>query len=295
MKLTNDMKAMAIGMGADLVGVAPVERFEYAPESGKPQYYMHDARCVVVLATRILKGICHVHGTYEQEGKTIGPYMWHGYSMLNWPNSWIALQLGKLLEDNGYEALPFPPTGFQYRNTEQPDFYHKHAAVAAGLGEFGFNRLLLTPQFGARQRIISLITNAPLEPDPMYHGAQLCQRKECKDLCVKICPMKAYEDKLRSVRIGDRTFEYPILNSLKCRWHGIAGKYLRGTKELPRYPEQQQIEELIKNAGGWSKLVEKMNPADKAYSQFTHVPACGACLTNCRAPYLPSQDMRTAT
>jgi len=286
MMLTDDVKTRAISMGVDLVGIASVDRFEHAPKEKKPQYYMPDAKCVVVLATRILEGLCDVHGSYEEDGKTIGPYMWYGYPMLNWANSWVAIQVGKLLEDNGYKALPFPPTGYNYRAPDQgSDFSHRHAAVAAGLGEFGLNGLLITPQFGARQRVLSIITDAPLDPDPMYGGPKLCRREECKDLCIKICPMNAFEDKLVSVRIGDGVFEYTVLNRVTCAWHGIVGKYLRGTEELPRYPTQEQIEELLSKAGGRSRLVEKMNPSDRALHQFTFGPTCGACLTKCSAPW----------
>ena len=287
MKLTDDVKALAIRMGADLVGIAPVDRFEYAPEEGKPHYYMREARCVIVLATRILKGITDVHGSYEEEGKTMGPYMWYGYPVLNWANSWIASQVSKLLEDKGHSALPFPPAGFHYRNPEKglPDFSHRHAAVAAGLGELGHNRLFLTPQFGARQRLLSIITSAPLEPDPLYDGEKLCNREKCKDVCIKVCPMAAYEDEVMSVKIGDRVFEYAGLNSATCWWHAIVGKYLRGTEELPRYPTYEQIQELIGKAGGREKLLEKMNPWDKAMFMFTYVPTCGACLTKCPAPW----------
>ena len=71
MSLTHEVKELAIKMGADLIGIAPVDRFEYAPDDGKPQYYMRDAKNVVVIATRILGGICDVFGSFESEGKTI--------------------------------------------------------------------------------------------------------------------------------------------------------------------------------------------------------------------------------
>ena len=285
--LTDDLKNRAIIMGVDLVGIAPVDRFKHAPDLKKPQYYMPDARSVVVLATRIMEGLCDVHGSYEEEGKTIGPYMWHGYVMLNWANSWVAIQVAKLLEDSGYKAFPFPPTGYSYRTPDQgSDFSHRHAAVAAGLGEFGLNGLLITPQFGAHQRVISIITNAPLDPDPMYGGPELCRREECGDLCINMCPLNAFEDKMTSVRIGDRVFEYAVLSRAMCIWSGLGGKYLRGTEELPRYPTQEQIEELITKAGGRPKLLEKMNPSDKALQQFAFAPSCGACLTKCIAPFV---------
>lgn len=286
MNLSRDIKNLATSMGVDLVGVAPVERFANAPDEGKPQYYLRDAQNVVVMATRILQGICDVHGSYEEEGKTIGPYSWFGYPILNWFHSWAAIQISKLLEDKGYKAIPFPPAGFMYRHPQQgPDFSHRHAAVAAGLGEFGHNRLLLTPQFGAHQRILSIVTNAPLEPDPLYGGARLCQREKCKDLCVRICPMKSFESETVTVDIGDRTYECALLDSQTCFWNGVVGRYLRGTEELPRYPDAGQIAEIYKNAGGRDKVIQKMHPSDRAFQQFTFTPTCGACLVKCPAPW----------
>jgi epoxyqueuosine reductase len=289
MRLTYDVKARAFGMGADLVGIAPVDRFEHAPEDGKPQYYMPDAKCVVVIATRILKGLCDVHGSYEEKGKTIAPYFWHGYSQVNWGNSWMAIQVGRLLEDSGYTALPFPATGCDYRNVDKvpqdlPDFYYKHAAVAAGLGEFVLSRLLLTPEFGARQRVIPIVTNAPLDPDPMYNGPKLCRREECNDLCIKACPMKAYEGKLKSVKIGDRVFEYAVLNSRRCRWHSVAGKYLRGGKDIPRFPTDEYLEKTL-IAADTANVYANQNPYDRGLYMFTWGAACGDCMIRCPAPF----------
>jgi epoxyqueuosine reductase len=286
MSLTDEVKSCAVNFGVDLVGVAPVERFQDAPAEAKPQYYMRDAKCVVVLATRILRGICDVHGSFEEEGKTIGPYSWYGYPVLNWSFSWAAVQAGKLLEDNGYKAIPIPPQGYQYRHEGgAPDFYHKHAAVAAGLGELGLNRLFLSPQFGAHQRLLSIITNAPLDPDPMYSGPKLCNREECRDTCVKLCPMKAFIDKLMTVKIGGREYQHLDFDITLCTWNAVVGKYLRGTDELPRYPTHQQIDEIIREAGGRAKLQEKMNSSDISLQQYARSPTCGTCLTKCRAPW----------
>lgn len=47
--------------------------------------------------------------------------------------------------------------------------------------------MVLTPQFGPRQRFISIVTNAPIEPDPVYNG-KICKR--CFK-CVEVCPVKA--------------------------------------------------------------------------------------------------------
>jgi len=285
MNLTEEIKSIAAGMGIDLVGIASVERFKYAPPEFQPQYFMKDARSVVVLVVRIPEGICDVHGDYTQEGKTLGPYAWFSYPVINWSFSWAALQIGNRLEDRGYKALPFPPTGFNYRHTEfeLPDFLHKHAAVAAGLGEFGMNRLFLTPRFGAHQRITSLITSAPLEPDPMYQGEKLCDPERCNNACMRVCPMKAFKQELTAVRIGERVFEYRQLDTALCMWHSVGGKYLRGIDGLPRYPSREELDELIKKEGGMNKIQQKRNPVDRGFWQFTHTPTCGACLVKCPA------------
>jgi epoxyqueuosine reductase QueG len=66
-------------------------------------------------------------------------------------------------------------------------FSHRHAATRAGLGEFGYNNLILTPQFGPRQRFNSIITEAELVPDPLI-DKPICLRDACK-LCQKACYM----------------------------------------------------------------------------------------------------------
>lgn len=58
-------------------------------------------------------------------------------------------------------------------------------AVAAGLGEMGWNGLALTPEHGARQLFVSLVTDAPFVPNRLYDGKPLC--KKCGK-CVSSCP-----------------------------------------------------------------------------------------------------------
>ena len=66
---------------------------------------------------------------------------------------------------------------------------HRHAATRCGLGEFGYNNLVLTKQFGARQRFNTLVTDAPLVPDPLI-SEPICLRDKC-GLCLKACYMGA--------------------------------------------------------------------------------------------------------
>ena len=69
-------------------------------------------------------------------------------------------------------------------------FSHRHAAVAAGLGEMGLNSLFLDPKLGPRIRLASIITEAPMEANPLIEK-RVCQPEHCGEACVKACPPQA--------------------------------------------------------------------------------------------------------
>jgi epoxyqueuosine reductase len=261
-------------LDADLFGVAPVERFEAGPEGRRPLDYMPGATSVVVCGAKIADAVVEVAGHYDEPGKTLGPYMWYGYPMLNWNLSSIASRLVRFLEAKGYKGLPFPPTGLNYRYGTVADFSHRHAAVAAGLGQFGFSGLLLTPQFGPKQRLVSIITDAPLKGSPMYQGPELCRSDECGFACIKGCPSTAMSGKA-SLTIGGKTFEYASLNGVKCMWPAEKG-FLRTKVPMPSDPTMEDLAEARRTA--------KPHPYDTALTFQTFVPHCGACIFNCPSP-----------
>jgi O-acetylhomoserine (thiol)-lyase len=58
------------------------------------------------------------------------------------------------------------------------------------------NNLLINPEFGARVQLVTVITNAPLEPSPVPKKG-LCKRwqKVCDQACVKMCPVECISEK----------------------------------------------------------------------------------------------------
>jgi epoxyqueuosine reductase QueG len=63
------------------------------------------------------------------------------------------------------------------------------AMVLAGLGTLGLNCSVLTPQFGPRVKVTSIITDCPLPAgEPMAQG--MCEH--C-GLCVENCPIGAID------------------------------------------------------------------------------------------------------
>jgi epoxyqueuosine reductase len=260
---------------AELFGVAPVERLHHAPAGSRPADYLPQARCVVVLGEAIPRTVVDVAGHYDEPGKTLGPYMWYGYAMLNWDLSATAMKVAKLLEARGFRALPFPPTGLLYKFGERADFSHRHAAVAAGLGEFGTSGLLLTPEFGPRQRLVSIITDAPLEPSPMYDGPKVCRPEVCGKACVAACPTGALTQTV-SVNIGERNIEYAKAHPVKCRWPFPENGFRRTKVAMPHNPTSEDLEAAVS--------ANPLHPYDAELGRQTFVPQCGACIFACPAP-----------
>jgi epoxyqueuosine reductase len=288
-RLTDEIKATILGLGADIVGVAPVERLENAPKGNRPVDYMSDAKTVISFGLHLADGICDVWGEYSQQGKTISPYLFYGYGLTNLELGRIANVAAKRLEYQGYKSLMFPPTWptSHYRwlglreGDERADFSHRHAAVAAGLGEFGFNGLVLTPNFGPRARFNSIITNAPLVPSPMYEGPELCQPERCDYLCVTVCPAQALHlDKTREVNIGERHFKYTYNDIYRCFYGVFAlakGSACIGGIEMPPGPlSEEQFLEASK----------QRHPDDQKMLNLWGIICgdfCGRCLHQCPA------------
>lgn len=219
--LTQKVKAFALSEGADLVGVAPVERWKKAPPELSPQGLIPGSKSVFVV------GIHHPDTCIELASEPTvydqGPAKIEGY--ISHKLNSIAFKIAKLLESYGYESLPVSATWmWRYRpykninNSFIPDISHLHAAAAAGLGEIGWAGLLLTPEYGPRQRFISIITEANLEPSPMYSGPSLCDH--CFK-CVKNCPPKALSKEVEGesiVEIEDKVYRYANKNKWRCAW-----------------------------------------------------------------------------
>jgi epoxyqueuosine reductase len=227
---TESLREFALSQGLDLLGVANIERFEGAPRRMHPASIFPEARSVIVVGKRILRG-----GWRGIEEGTYWPsYTYFDYhGLLNTVFIPIpAYEVACLLEDYGWEAVPYypgvpesqPPAEPLRAGAVAPDVQLaiRIAAVAAGLGEIGWSKVFLTKRFGPRQRLHAIITDAPLEPDGLVEPGTICKR--CME-CVKGCPgaiphMK--EGKTVSIRIEDQIYEWADVDMGKCTliYHG---------------------------------------------------------------------------
>lgn len=201
-ELTASVMDMAKGLGVSLVGVAPVERFEGAPTGHHPAELLPGARTVIAFGIRILDRVMDWPSLLEgspfypeakrAEALRICLYERSGYQVINDHLDTIALRLATHLEELGHPSLFFPCTnaGLPQEYTSIPAmFSQRHAAVRAGLGEFGLNNVVVTAKYGPRIRWSSVITRAPLEPSPLL-DRKTCDGLACQE-CIAQCPGEA--------------------------------------------------------------------------------------------------------
>jgi len=179
-----------------LVGFAPVERWEHPPEELPhdfstwippefwPQSIYTETRTVVVIGQSVPLPILETAPSI---------YYHELYNTVNTILDIKAYELSTFLTMKGHPSVFIPRDGYGDIEVllEKPltFFSHKHAAYLAGLGSFGFNNVLLTPDWGPRIRFTSIFTTLELEGNTIP-GDDLCTH--CLS-CARNCPVDALE------------------------------------------------------------------------------------------------------
>ena len=181
----------------NMVGFAPVERWQNPPED-LPQHFKNwippefwpqsiypEARTVIVIGLPVPLPIVETAPSI---------YYHELYETVNILLDEKAYEIANFLTDKGYPSISLPRDGYGDIEVllKKPlsFFSHKHAAYLAGLGSFGLNNVLLTPEFGPRVRFTSIFTTAKIEGDRIL-GDDLCTR--CLS-CAILCPAKAIKE-----------------------------------------------------------------------------------------------------
>lgn len=222
--LTSEIiKKAALAMGADLVGIGSMDRFEGAPPERDPRFIFPEAKSIIGMGFRIHRGV--MRG--PEEGTAFGMYGAMGYANTNNVQIPITLRdLGSFIEDNGHDAVLYGqgerqtwgPTGQPVRpGYPKPDVLInvRIAGVICGLGEIGWSKIFLSPKLGPRQRLAFLLTDAELEPDPIFEGGLCdgCMR------CARECPAKAIpmdKNEKEEVTIAGRQISWGKLKETRC-------------------------------------------------------------------------------
>ena len=196
--MRNKIIELAKKLDADIVGFAPISRFEKNDSLFKifPQ-----TKTVIGLAFRVLRGI--YRGV--EEGTTYYQYTTMAVENLEETVMPMALlRVSNLIESQGYIAVPQRINPLILNDTistnpevDYVDIFHGvtkenqldflNCAVKCGLGERSKINSLLTPEFGPFVRYCFILTDMELEETPLMDN-HLCDG--CNE-CIKACPGKA--------------------------------------------------------------------------------------------------------
>jgi len=251
---SQDIKAAAKRMGADIVGIGSIDRWSTAPIQMDPKQIMPKAKSIIAMGFRVLRGSLRgiEEGTYFSNYSAMG---YGGITYLYMPMT--VINLSKMIEDAGYEAVPMghqsdwraiDNLGYLRENYSRPVAPGKAApdvmislriaGFLCGLGEIGYSKMLLTPEFGPRVRVGIIITELELEPDPIIEPGTLCNR--CM-ACVRECPGGCIPaDRTIKANVGGYELEWADVDMNKCGHafvgaekteEGEKGDYLAGRED----------------------------------------------------------------
>jgi epoxyqueuosine reductase len=199
-------------LGIKIVGFASIERWsnppetlpntfkEWIPPEYWPQNIYPETKTVIVIGLPIPLPIIET---------TPSIYYHELYKTVNHLLDEKAYEIADYLTSNGYPSLYLPRDAYgsidQLIKKPFAFFSHKHAAYLAGLGSFGQNNVLLTPEYGPRVRFTSIFTTAHIKGDPLKN-IDYCTH--CHQ-CAISCPIQA---------INRETGEYfpPPVNKISC-------------------------------------------------------------------------------
>ncbi len=272
-KAAEIVKRQVLAYGADVVGIGNIARWSNAPTQMDPKQIMPECKSIIAMAFRVNRGSMRgvEEGTFFSNYSAMG---YGGITYLYMPMT--VINLSKLIEDQGYEAVPM---GHQsdWRAIDgnytgamgggrlkdrwsrpvapgraSPDvmIHLRIAAYLCGLGEIGYSMMLMTPEFGPRNRVGVILTDLELEPDPIYDGPPLCNR--CM-ACVRDCPTGAIsKDKTVKLTLAGKEVEFAQIDCEKCD-QGFRGAVETGGE----LPEDQQYMNKTTKPGWWSPFFRK--------------------------------------
>ncbi|MDP4189780.1 MAG: epoxyqueuosine reductase [Bacteroidota bacterium] len=223
-----EVKKLVLESGADLCGIAPISRFDQAPDGFNPVDIYPEVKSVVVFAKKIPESVLYA--------KSVIPYTFADDMALAEVLR-ISLDVSVKLEKNNIRAVPVPSEPYEYWDKETMTgkgiISLKHAAYYAGLGVMGRNTLLCNPDLGNMLKLGAVLANVELEPDPVIDD-DFCS--DSCNLCVKSCPSGA-------LTMGNRN-----VIQKNCRLNS-EGKTLKGSPITVCY----NCRKVCPNRGGWKK------------------------------------------
>ncbi len=169
-------------------------------------------------------------------------------------------------------------------------FQFRIAAVACGLGEIGWSKMLLTPEFGPLQRVAFIFTDAEFdEYDEMYNGAPLCRKcgacvRECPGGCIP--PLNS--GKTITVNLDGKILEWGDIDMWRCyAFYTHAGRFFNPF--VPKEVWDKNEDGALDLMEGVTDVADEVEVA-KVYAALQkyfpswvgyNMAKCGGCIRAC--------------
>jgi epoxyqueuosine reductase len=178
------IRDIVINHGADLFGIASVDRFDGAPKGFNPRDIYSGTESVIVFAIKL--------PTETLFAESPIPFT-HMNTLAIQRMDTITYAISTDLDRAGIKNVLIPTDDpYEYWDSANQEgraiLSLRHAAVLAGLGKLGRNNLLINKDFGNMVQIGALLTDEVLEPDPLA-DYEACP-PNCR-ICLDSCPQRA--------------------------------------------------------------------------------------------------------
>ena len=209
------IKKIILNNGADLCGIANIDRFTDVPVGFHPSDIFAACKSVVVLAKRLPRGLASINPRIVYN---------HANNLNVNIVDRIIFEASIAIEQMGCITVPLPcDAPYDYWEKENLTgkglLSMRHAAVLAGLGSLGKNTLFINKRYGNFLTLGAILTDLDLQSDPL--SEELCI-ENCR-LCLDNCPAKALDGKtanqklcrLHTYTTNHRGFD--VVNCNRCR------------------------------------------------------------------------------
>lgn len=203
-KIYEDLMSEVDSMGIDIFGVASAQQYaEQFSDLPSPELFIPNAKTIILIGEIIepstMRTLLHpelansskLHSQNASVGslRDINPqkyFMIEETEVIKVELTRIGRHITRKLRKLGFNAMNMPLCK-RDSITHKAPFVHAPAIYLAGLGTKGLNGTMITPEFGPRFYVNSIITDCPL-PTGKPLEKELCT--ECS-LCMRACPLGA--------------------------------------------------------------------------------------------------------
>ena len=183
--ITKDkIKEIAFASGADLFGIASIDRFEKAPDGFHPRDIYPKTETVLALAIQLPTEALFIDNPIPfTHVNTLAMQKMDGITFD------ISVKLDKLGLKNVLIPTDDPYLSWNEEKQEGRGILSlRHVGYLAGLGKPGRNNLLINKDYGNMIQIGALLTDQRFEPDPLA-DYEVCP-PNCR-ICLDHCPQHA--------------------------------------------------------------------------------------------------------